>query len=99
MTQKVYHEEGPWGWDHLPRSEVAALACMSPHNCNVRGCPGPVNKRNLEAFEELLAALEDLLVFFKSGNNVPVERAIIHADSVWVTKARAAIERASPQVR
>ena len=52
------------------------------------------------AHEELLAALEDLLVFFKSGNDVPVERAIIHADSVWVAKARAAIAKAtSPQAQ
>ena len=61
MTEKVVHGADPWGWEKVPRSELVALACISPHACEVPGCPGPVNKRKLEAFEELLAALEGLL--------------------------------------
>jgi hypothetical protein len=30
-----------------------------PHNCDVLNCPGAVNKRKLEAFEEILEALEE----------------------------------------
>lgn len=54
MMQKVVHGAGPWGWDTVPRSDLVALACMSPHSCEVLGCPGPENKRKLEAFNELL---------------------------------------------
>ena len=58
MTEKVVHGADPWGWERVPRSELVALACGSPHDCDVPNCPGPVNKRKLEAFDELLAALE-----------------------------------------
>ena len=30
----------------------------APHDCMVFACPGPENKRKLEAFDELLAALD-----------------------------------------
>ena len=29
-----------------------------PHECDLPGCPGPENKRKLEAFEELLARVQ-----------------------------------------
>ena len=58
MTQKVVHGADPWGWDTVPRSELVGLACISPHDCDVPGCPGPENKRKLEAFPDLLAALQ-----------------------------------------
>ena len=29
----------------------------APHDCMMLGCPGPENKRKLEAFDDLLAAL------------------------------------------
>ena len=57
MAEKVHHLEGPWGWGEVGTVELVALACTAPHDCNARGCPGPVNKRKLEAFDELLAAL------------------------------------------
>ena len=61
MAEKVHHSEGAWGWAKVGRGELVALASASPHDCNERGCPGPVNKRRIEAFEELLAALEAIL--------------------------------------
>ena len=61
MAEKVHHLEGPWGWGEVGTVELVALACTAPHDCNARGCPGPVNKRKLEAFDDLLAALELLL--------------------------------------
>ena len=57
MTQKVVHGADVWGWDTVPRSELVALACMSPHSCEVFGCPGPVNKHKLGIYEELLDSL------------------------------------------
>ncbi len=47
---------------HDPATEAdAALICLAlqaPHDCSVPGCPGPENKRRLEAFEDLLVALK-----------------------------------------
>mgnify|MGYP001600513847 CR=1 FL=1 len=33
------------------------LARTAPHDCDVPGCPGPLNQRKLERYQELLAAL------------------------------------------
>ena len=90
MKQKVIHGAEPWGWEKVLRSELVALICMSPHNCDAPGCPGPENKRKLEAFDDLLAALQDLMVYFK-----PVDRAIIRVDPISIAKAWAAIAKAT----
>ena len=45
MTQKILTDHY-----HL-------VAPTAPHSCDVPDCPGPVNKRKLEAFDDLLAAL------------------------------------------
>ena len=34
----------------------------APHDCMVLGCPGPVNKRKLEVFPDLLAALQVMVL-------------------------------------
>ena len=95
MTEKVVHGADPWGWEKVPRSELVALACMSPHSCDARGCPGPENKRKLEAFHGLLAALvecEALLTHYYTGSFSPS-----HALLEELALARAAIAKASPQ--
>ena len=64
MTQ-LKHKITSWGhesWvgpDGVHFSDYGCLeeaARTAPHDCDVPGCPGPVNKRKLEAFEQLLAA-------------------------------------------
>ena len=37
------------------------VAPTAPHDCDMPGCPGPLNKRKLEAFDNLLAALQGWL--------------------------------------
>ncbi len=39
-------------------ANLIALAPTAPHECSVPGCPGPENKRKLEAFDSVLAALK-----------------------------------------
>lgn len=40
---------------------LITLARQAPHDCDRPGCPGPENKRKLEAFDELVPALKDLI--------------------------------------
>ena len=89
-TQKVVHGADVFGWDKVPRSELVALACMSPHNCNVPGCPGPENKRKLEAFDDLLAACK-LALRFALGDHLSENEVGNHASQL-----AAAIALASP---
>ena len=89
-------DDGAWAITEKQGVEIARttrLVSYEESTANARFIVQAVN-----AHDELLAALNDLLVFFKSGNDVPVERAIIHADSVWVTKAHAAIAKATGSV-
>ena len=62
----------------------------APHDCMVPGCPGPENKRKLEAFDDLRAALEELLEWEISMAGLGHPR---------LDKARAAIAKASPQTK
>ena len=72
---------------------VSRLARTAPHSCDVPGCPGPENKRKLEAFEDLLAALQMLaqtphiLYYLKTNDPMALEQAC------------AAIAKASPQAQ
>jgi hypothetical protein len=43
-------------------AHLLALAPSAPHYCSVPGCPGPENKRRLEAFDELVTACKSALV-------------------------------------
>ena len=88
MAQQVVHGADPWGWERMPRSELVALACMSPHSCEVLDCPGPVNKRKLEAFEGLLEALKDLVALYAGS---------LGHDPTFVKKGLAALAKVSPQ--
>ena len=38
---------------------LLALAPTAPHECDIPDCPGSVNKRRLEAFDNLLLRLAD----------------------------------------
>ena len=48
------------GTDEFPKLQgtTSVDTATAPHECDMPGCPGPVNKRKLEAFDELLAAHE-----------------------------------------
>lgn len=72
---------------------------IAPHACDEPDCPGPVNKRKLEAFDQLLAACEAIL----SGVSLDVYR-VAAADMGRMAPAeaafallRAAIARAKGQ--
>ena len=73
-----------------------------PHACEVPGCPGPVNKRKLEAFEELLVLLRRSLPYLKvcSRNDIS---AYSENDPYLYEEAGAAIASCgsgdSPQAR
>ena len=67
----------------------------APHDCMMPNCPGPVNKRKLEAFDDLLAALkacEALLTHYYDNSFSPS-----HALLEELALASAAIAKASPQ--
>lgn len=48
--------------------------------------------------DELLTALNGLLVYFESGNSVPVSQATIQSNSAEVLAARAALAKAGGEV-
>ena len=108
MTQKseqnVPHSEGLWGWSRLDRAGLIALARLSPHNCHAKGCPGPENKRKLEAGAQVLGALEEALLHLEELEEAWA-RGIIHESDgkggtrsnrnfACVGRARAAIANA-----
>ena len=108
MTQKLRHEMNPiplYFYDG-PNQVSNVNPVTAPHDCMMPGCPGPVNKRKLEAFEELLDALWALVDMYKkceSTNYPPTETFPGEKDSdggkcAWC-QARAAIARASPQAQ
>ena len=67
------------------------VAPTAPHVCEVLGCPGPVNKRKLEAVDEMLAALKVLVL-------TPHIRYCLEAiDPMALKQARAAIAKAQDQ--
>ena len=48
---------GPDGVHFSDYGSLEELARTAPHDCDVPGCPGPLNQRKLEVFPDLLAAL------------------------------------------
>jgi hypothetical protein len=59
----VDHMGGHSGGGYVRTEADAALVILAPsapHSCSVPGCPGPENKRRLEAHPELLACLRDM---------------------------------------
>ena len=71
---------------------LIALAPTAPHDCSVPGCPGPENKRRLEAFEELVVALRAVADAFSQpkADEEAEHNAIRHAYEL----ARAALAKA-----
>ena len=84
MSSNIRHSSRPllmpcWfdGSNSLDALPMSIDPTTAPHDCMMPGCPGPVNKRKLEAFEELLAALEGL---HKEMTAVPA-KAWLHLDA------------------
>ena len=63
----------------------------APHDCDMPGCPGPVNQRKLEAFPELLAAC-----IYAIGC---IDGEIRDYRDELPKKLRAAIAKAGPQAQ
>ena len=60
--QHSLHPDPMYRWSYQDGLVAPAVdPITAPHDCMVPGCPGPENKRKLEAFPDLLAALEALL--------------------------------------
>ena len=99
MMQKVNHTTRPiplylYAVDSLD-PVLTVNPVTAPHDCDVPGCPGPANKRKLEAFPDLLAALERIRMEATGGWEAdPAAWMQIIEDT-----ARAAIAKVSPQAR
>ena len=87
MTQKVLA-------DHYH-----VVAPTAPHFCDIPNCPGPENKRKLEAFEELLAALTKIATAPEGVYSRDKEQYLKNVISWCQETAQAAIAKASPQAR
>lgn len=94
------HTPGPWRLDsamhaHVVDDEYHAIdAGFNGDGFSLLGFMSIADARLIAAAPELLETLREFLLYFTSGNDVPVERATIKADSVLVAKARAAIAKA-----
>ena len=70
----------------------------APHDCMMPGCPGPVNKRKLETFDELLSILQRAAPYIKtvsrndtggySDNNPTLYEDILAAIANAIPQAR-----------
>ena len=63
-------------------------------NCHLPGCPGPVNKRKLEAFDDLLAALGQIAESPVGVYSRDKEEYLKNVIAWCQETARAAIEKA-----
>ena len=68
------HTPGPWRCD------------TAPHDCGDPTCPGVINKRKLEAFDDMLALLQAVLIDIEGPQP---------GMSEWAMKVRAAIAKAT----
>ena len=95
MAEKVHYSEGPWGWTKVSKGGLVALACTAPHDCDVPDCPGPANKRKLEAFDDLLAACLAMTNLLQATIVKYVGNGTILTDAEWdqVAQARSAIAK------
>ena len=92
MTQPIYHTTIPLPL-YLYDADGNTISQVDPatahHSCNMPGCPGPENKRKLDAFDGLLVALREIA-------NTPCD----HGPGYCARDiARAAIAKASPQAQ
>ena len=63
------HTKGPWHWHNEKTYNLAGkgsfedlifLAPTAPHTCDDPTCPGDINRRKLEAAEEIARALQTI---------------------------------------
>lgn len=100
------HTPGPW-WVEVDTDPEASWERKWPtihaEKYEVVGCEGlygdyetdMANARLIAAAPDLLDALQGIIGYFDSGNNVPVSQATIKARSDEVKSARAAIAKAT----
>ena len=83
---------GPDGFHFSDYGSLEEVARTAPHDCDVPGCPGPVNKRKLETFDELLAALQWVLnhytEYLRSVGADPNQAANVVAARSAIAKAK-----------
>ena len=105
MTQLKHHAT-PWGhesWvgpDGVHFSDYGCLeeaARTAPHDCDVPDCPGPVNKRKLDLFAELLGAAYFALTVIDAPDAPDSGASPILV--LARQQLRAAIAKASPQAQ
>lgn len=85
MTGPIHHTTIPvplYLYDPEGNTVSQVDPTATPHECNMQGCPGPVNKRRLEALPDLLAAAQAALAlivnhFGDSGDNQDLLRTAI----------------------
>ena len=71
MTSNIRHSTNPilmhcWLLDGSNSLNGPTVdPATAPHDCMMPGCPGPENKRKLEAFEELLILLQRSMSYLK----------------------------------
>ena len=84
---------GPDGVHFSDYGSLEELARTAPHDCDVPGCPGPLNQRKLERYQELMAACLDMTNLLQATIVKYVGNGTILTDAEWnrVGQARAAI--------
>jgi hypothetical protein len=94
----VSHTPGPWEFDYeagevsAPNGTVVLYPTMLPDETEE-----VANGHLVAAAPDLLAACEALMGYFKSGNDIPVDRATLTCMCDAVVLARAAIKKAKGQ--
>ena len=111
MTSKIRHSPDPmpmpcWVDGSNSLNAPAVNPTTAPHDCMMPNCPGPENKRKLEVFEELLAALKAAHSHLQELREAWERGAISERDGKGGTRsnrnvdcevqARAALAKASP---
>jgi hypothetical protein len=97
----VSHTPGPWKWEldcwalHNSKGENVLYPSTSYGDPTIRVSDD--NARLIAAAPDLLAACEALMGYFKSGNDVPVDRATLTCMCDTVVLASAAIKKAKGQ--
>lgn len=60
----------------LTDGKLIAICDRAPHECTVPNCPGDLNRRKLELLEEMLAALEDVMIMWKAPKPKKLDDAL-----------------------
>lgn len=88
--EKLKHTKGPQKWRVVYADKLVGVVeldiCATPHFCSDPSCPGDINRRKLEAAEELADCLAGLLVAdlsSKSEDWTRAERYAYAALTAW----------------